>query len=517
MRIGISIRLVVLQVLFFSVLGTNETLLRFVSAQGADNAGNTHLYFITNHGCAPCKQVEPGIEALKREGYPVTTVYFDANRQWATQMGVDRTPTVIMISNKKMVGRHAGLIDAVTLKQWFAAQGIRSGAAFANRSGGAQPNGTKVVLAQPNSGTTGSAYANGGQSTSEFSSPTMLRGTSQPGDKHEQLALQATVRLKVEDPEGTSYATGTVIHSHRNECLVMTCGHVFRDAGGKGVITAEYGFASGNLRSAVGQLISYDAGARDIGLVSMRTSEPITPVPVANQNASINRGLDVFSIGCDHGDAPTIRRSRIKNRAAYDGAIKYDIYGRPVDGRSGGGMFTKAGELIGVCNAAAVEVDEGIYTALDTIYWQLASVNLQHLFSGDQMLAASSDSRLTQISAPGGGLPKQTFANAPGPSRGFSEIGQANSLSRLKGRDPLTPYHDAGTNTMGRNRNDHGAGDKEIIILVRSKSDPSQTKSITIENPGPALLDYLDSMNTGQRRQMELARLRKRSEDQVNR
>ena len=73
-----------------------------------------------------------------------------------------------------------------------------------------------------------------------------------------------------------------------------------------------------------------------------------------------------------------IRKS--KNRAAYDGAIKYDIYGRPVDGRSGGGLFNEKGELIGICNAAAVEVDEGIYTALETMHWQIAQVNLEHLF-----------------------------------------------------------------------------------------------------------------------------------------
>jgi S1-C subfamily serine protease len=70
-----------------------------------------------------------------------------------------------------------------------------------------------------------------------------------------------------------------------------------------------------------------------------------------------------------------------------------------VDGRSGGGLFNEQGELIGVCNAAAVEVDEGIYTALETIHWQIAAVDLEHLFGiegqiGIGNLDAGVDARL---------------------------------------------------------------------------------------------------------------------------
>ena len=82
--------------------------------------------------------------------------------------------------------------------------------------------------------------------------------------------MDATVRLKVEDPQGISYATGTVIHGHNGEYLLMTCGHVFRESAGKGEITAEFGFENGELETAPGQLISYDAKARDVALVAIR-------------------------------------------------------------------------------------------------------------------------------------------------------------------------------------------------------------------------------------------------------
>ena len=93
---------------------------------------DTHLYFFTNDGCAPCRQVEPAIEGLKLEGYPVTTLKLNDHVRFAQQFEVDRTPTVVMISGGKMVGRHLGLIDGVTLKKWFAAVGMPNGATFAD-------------------------------------------------------------------------------------------------------------------------------------------------------------------------------------------------------------------------------------------------------------------------------------------------------------------------------------------------------------------------------------------------
>ena len=167
---------------------------------------------------------------------------------------------------------------------------------------------------------------------------TFLKGTASPSTTAEETAFDATVRLKVEDPEGISYATGTVIHSTSGEALVMTCGHVFRDSGGQGTITAEYHFSRGTPKQTTGKLIQYDAKNRDIALVAIQASD-IRPVVVARERYEVRKRDKIFSIGCDRGQSPTIRHSRIKNMAKYNGVEKYDIYGRPVDGRSGGGLF----------------------------------------------------------------------------------------------------------------------------------------------------------------------------------
>ncbi|MFK7769179.1 MAG: trypsin-like peptidase domain-containing protein [Mariniblastus sp.] len=526
----------------------------------------TMLFFFTNHGCAPCKQVEPAIETLKGEGYPVETIHLNNDpakaQRYMQEFGVTHTPTVVLISGGKLQGRHKGIdIDAPTLKKWFQLVGVSSGRNLEAPDRSNTAVGTKVVLAggnqplyQSNVDRAGSnrptkdsnwasldAFAQGGRSvSSNFSTPTMIKGTRRPANAYEQRAMRATVRLRVEDPEGISFATGTVIHNHKGECLVMTCGHVFRDAGGKGVITAEYDFESGAPKTAPGELIYYDAKARDIGLVTIRTNSNIVPVPIADRQASIVRGQDIFSVGCDHGETPTIRRSRIKNKALYDGAVKYDIFGRPVDGRSGGGLFTAAGELVGVCNAAAVEVDEGIYTALDTVYWQIAAVNLDHLFENGSASSSSPPARLASNQNRNSMAGKRGFGTSPrwqeepvgqssielvGTQSGIAQLANnSRSLGKISPRSFGNSRNNMGQNrtavawdgrtgngrTPARNNQSNSGSDKEVIIIVRSKTDPSRAEAITVSDPTPQLLNYLDNMQDGnaKSRQLNMARLR---------
>jgi len=313
--------------------------------------------------------------------------------------------------------------------------------------------------------------------------------------------LDATVRLQVKDETGTSYATGTVIHTHQGESLVVTCGHVFRESKGKGEIVAEFGFANGQTVKVPGQLLDYDSNANDIALVSIRNGRhALTAVEIASVGSIVDRGDNVFTLGCDHGDDPTIRNSAIKNLARYDGAMKYDIFGRPVNGRSGGGMFNAKGQLIGVCNAAAVEVDEGIYTALETVHWQLAKTNLDRLFKNAPIDALDSRTMVatnnTQKLKPSGNLipiRRQTQPAAQPNSRVASN--PRRSLASNVRNVSLEQLVPAGS-------------DKEVIITVRSKTNPQDSRTITISDPTPKLLDYLDGMGSDESRSLKLAQYR---------
>lgn len=212
----------------------------------------------------------------------------------------------------------------------------------------------------------------------------------------EQTAFNATVRLRVVDPSGTSHGTGTIIHSQGLDALVLTCGHIFRESKGRGRIEADVLFPEG-ATTVTGKLISYDSRAHDIALLTLRTHKNIPPVKVAGRKDSLIKFEEVFTVGCDKGRSPTIRRSHYKRKATYDGVEKHDVYGRPIDGRSGGGLFNQRGELIGVCNAAAVHADEGIYSGLKTIYHQLTQSHLVHLFDESKVESLAATRRAPQL------------------------------------------------------------------------------------------------------------------------
>ena len=105
--------------------------------------------------------------------------------------------------------------------------------------------------------------------------------------------VAATVRLRVEDAQGRSFGTGTIIDSRSGEALVITCGHLFRESKGKGPVTVELFEAGPNgvrvVGQVPGQVISYDL-ERDVALVSIRPNRPVSVAPVAPPRTPIERG-----------------------------------------------------------------------------------------------------------------------------------------------------------------------------------------------------------------------------------
>ncbi|MFM8890454.1 MAG: trypsin-like peptidase domain-containing protein, partial [Planctomycetia bacterium] len=76
----------------------------------------------------------------------------------------------------------------------------------------------------------------------------------------------ATARLLVEDSQGVSRGTGTVIDCRQGEALILTCGHIFRDSRGKGRVEVDL-FGADGPRGVAGQVVAWDL-KRDLALVS---------------------------------------------------------------------------------------------------------------------------------------------------------------------------------------------------------------------------------------------------------
>lgn len=349
-------------------------------------------------------QIDPtsaaAIKTAVESGFRIREIAARRFPRLAERFKVRSFPSLIMLRRDRTHARHDGRFTFGRIREMFARareRRLERREDFREMLAGSFRRPSRSD-APPTSPGNNPAYVqtSTNSATANPTSPTSLASSSSPIPKPldrngrfpvahaptlaEQIAFNATVRLRVVDSGGTSHGTGTIIHSNGNDALVLTCGHIFRESKGRGKIEGDVDFASGMQRIS-GQLISFDAKAHDVALIAIRTSQPIQAVPLAPPTRRLQLNQPVFTVGCDKANTPTIRRSHYKRVAIYDSVEKYDVYGRPIDGRSGGGLFDEQGRLIGVCNAAAVHVDEGIYSGLRTIYGQLASSHLVQLFS----------------------------------------------------------------------------------------------------------------------------------------
>ena len=432
------------------------------------------VLFFTMDSCPPCKQMEPGIDQLERDGVEVSKIDVRQYADYARQCQVSQTPTTMVVQGNQVLARHSGALSYGQLQQMVATSQART-----TNSPPRQP--------QPRSQPAGSSSKQAAPSQSNHTPAPYAQSTNSLTP--EQLAHRATVRFRVEDAEGTSFATGTIIHRVGKEALVLTCGHVFRESQGQGIIHTDMGFAQNQPVTVVGKLMYYDAKEHDIALVAIPCPLEIQPIKVAPEKFTVQTGDKIFSLGCDGGDDPSVRQSVLKAVTRYSGIRKYDIVGRPVNGRSGGGLFSAGGQLLGVCNAAAVEVDEGIYTGLDSIYWQFAKTNLTHLFRRSSTPATrTADLQNGGRAAVHDNVVAKSNELTPPATHAIHTGGPApvNQAIYRGGEMPLRTASQANQPAIAAN-------DMEVIVLIRSKSDPRQSETITLTNPAPETLQWLRS------------------------
>jgi hypothetical protein len=284
------------------------------------------------------------------------------------------------------------------------------------------------------------------------------------------------VRLKIDDGQFFSYATGTVIGLRPGgEALVLTCGHVFRDSQGRGAITVERfgGQASGPVP---GRLLSYDL-EDDLGLVSVPAAAGLAPAPVAPRDAYVRDGQRVFSVGCDRGAEPSLREGRVAGVNRYLGTPNLVATGRPVVGRSGGGLFDEEGRLLGVCRAGDVQVEEGVYVSYQAVHPQLLEWG-----AGDALQAApAAGNALAQEAPP---------AASPPPREATAIAGGADRPADFDYTQVSLEGYAAGAPSPVAASPSPAASLAEAVFIVQAGSD-GQGSVMLVERPSRALLEQL--------------------------
>jgi Trypsin-like peptidase domain/Thioredoxin len=418
------------------------------------SATDLQVLFFTQNGCPPCRVMEPDIDRLSQSGIPVVKIHLETHGEYARQCGIAQTPSVIVVDGNRVLARHTGVLGLAELERMVAPW--------------------RPIPGEEASGSNDSATSPAAFETSSAS--------PESGDTAELRALKATVRLRISDPQGTGVATGTIIHRKDEEALVLTCGHAFRESGGNGEIDVEIGFGSESRMTVKGALWGYDADKHDVALVLIPCPLPIEPVPVSPEVMHVEAGDRAFTVGCDQGADPSLRETTLKSLSRYSGVEKYDIVGRPVYGRSGGGLFTSGGQLIGVCNAQAVNEDEGIYAGLESIYWQFAAKGISHVF------------RSRSAAEPANAEMHAQNSQATIPTRlATVRTGDEGEKARPQSSHPEA-FHAVFTGDQPPASNaawQSQSRSTELIVVIRDAGGGGSTETLEISNPSPELLDQL--------------------------
>lgn len=373
--------------------------------------------------CKPCQSMQPAITKLAREGWQISHVNVDQDAELVRTFQVKSLPTIVILRQGQEVDRIVGAFGYEKLQARFDAAAATAPATVRGQSpaplaafpllsseamgsvaasaAAAAPTAAPVAVTpvahrpgvrEMTEAPVSPAQAAAAQ-TASLARPTAARSSEQAI----AIAQAATVRIRIDEPNSIAYGTGTVVNVHGNQALVLTCGHLFRDIKPDAKLSVDV-YYGGQPVTVPAQVVSYNAKDCDIGLMEFQMPQPIQPVKIAPLNEAPQIGDVAFSYGCDRGADPTRRDTQIKRINRYLGAANVEIHGAPVVGRSGGGLFDAQGRLIGVCNAADEEDNEGIYAALPVIHEHVAGLKLDELESAGG-LASSQAAPQRQVPA----------------------------------------------------------------------------------------------------------------------
>jgi hypothetical protein len=211
--------------------------------------------------------------------------------------------------------------------------------------------------------------------------------------------------------------------------------------------------------------------------------------------------------------------SRVTSVDKYLGPANVQVAGQPVQGRSGGGLFALDGTLLGVCNAADPEDNEGLFAALPSIHEHLDEAGLafvyRHVYPGTENELAGNADRSTVPHLPDA-MPAFSFDRRDR----ADAVPTASSGPRTpaEGVDPLIidqterrnppPLSSqaiedgeqmqnlsAGEQALLDHVREHG-GDAEVICIVRPRgASQAESEVFMLQNASPHFVERLSKVH----------------------
>ena len=229
-------------------------------------SGETTLLDFSAPWCAPCRAMESTVAELEHAGYPVRRVDADRERAVAKQYKVQSIPCFVLLVDGQEAGRVSGSTTRSELMALYHNAGVKPAKGAIARGQSPDPPAVSV----PGQFDRNPLSASRGTPLPFERAP---QGGSAGQVDFQELIL-ASCRLTIEDPQGISHGSGTLIDARQGEALILTCGHIFRDSQGKGRITVDL-FGPQAPQKVPARLVGYDLKS-DVGLVSIRPGVPTT-------------------------------------------------------------------------------------------------------------------------------------------------------------------------------------------------------------------------------------------------
>lgn len=365
--------------------------------------------------CGPCQQVSPVVSRLEREGLPIRKVDVDENPDLVRKYRIESMPTFVVLVGSKEIAREKGIRPEVEpietkLRRLCAMIPARS-AADRRRSEQAeeyqQPRkappgptdaGDTLFVALDNSTARKPAEDSkpffglfSGKKEAPVARPAVARTQNEDGARRPEKSatpLEASVRIRVHDAQGDNFGSGTIIDSREGRAIVLTCGHIFRRLDKSSSIEVDV-FQGERHKTFVGKLWKHDLEG-DVGLITI-AADGLPACRVLPFGIAVERGLPVETVGCSGGASPTVQKQNVTALNRYLGPDNIECSVVPVQGRSGGGLFNRDGQLIGVCMAADPQSREGLYAGVKTIHTLLDDCRLSHLYRKARSAGAESE------------------------------------------------------------------------------------------------------------------------------
>jgi S1-C subfamily serine protease len=440
------------------------------------------LLFVTTPDCAACRQAEPLVQEIARMGYSVETVNAVQHPELVRdQLKVQAFPTFIMLSHDRIIDRVVGGGNSLTLKPRLLYMFERA-----------------AELSEKNNHNT------------LQTTPTTAVSTTVPKTNPPEISpyLTSSVKLRVDDPTGHSWGTGTIIDTRKGEALILTCGHIFRESKGDGNIEVHL-FGQNSSVRVFGRCLYYDLEI-DLALVTIVPPCPVQAVPIAPPQYQITANQQVLSVGCDGGANPSVREHLVmstdrvgtpKNNSVQFHYIQ--VHGAPVGGRSGGGLFSKNGYLIGVCNTADPIQNDGQFVPPPMIRYVLQQRQLSEIYENPSLTDTSLTASAT-VSVPSPSTPQAIQAIPANPTATAAPVPMIPPSALVRQLEPLkipletqlrtdsqlipladadkpetqqlSPRQQATLDEIKRRQQD---GD-EVILIVRSRRNPDHPYDMII-------------------------------------